>query len=67
MDITQYELIMLALGLVGTVFKFHADYTRLSARVYNIEQDCKEYKEDVKQLLQAVQDIKVLLAKNKVE
>jgi len=67
MDITQYELIMLALALIGTVFKFHADYTRLSARVYNIEQDCKEYKEDVKQLLQAVQDIKVLLAKNKVE
>lgn len=67
MDITQYELIMLALALVGTVFKFHADYTKLSARVYNIEQDCKEYKEDVKQLLQAVQDIKVLLAKNKVE
>lgn len=67
MDITQYELIMLAIALIGTVFKFHADYTRLSARVYNIEQDCKEYKEDVKQLLQAVQDIKVLLAKNKVE
>jgi hypothetical protein len=67
MDITQYELIMLALALIGTVFKFHADYTRLSSRVHNIEQDCKEYKEDVKQLLQAVQDIKVLLAKNKVE
>ena len=67
MDITQYELIMLAIALIGTVFKFHAYYTRLSARVYNIEQDCKEYKEDVKQLLQAVQDIKVLLAKNKVE
>ena len=66
MDITQYELIMLALALVGTVFKFHADYTKLSSRVYNIEQDCKEYKEDVKQLLQAVQDIKLLLAKNKV-
>ena len=67
MDITQYELIMLAIALIGTVFKFHADYTRLSARVYNIEQDCKEYKEAVKQLLQAVQAIKVLLAKNKVE
>ncbi len=67
MDITQYELIMLALGLVGTVFKFHGDYTKLSVRVKNIEHDCREYKEDVKQLLQAVQDIKLLLAKNKVE
>lgn len=67
MDITQYELIMLALALIGTVFKFHGDYTKLSVRVKNIENDCREYKEDVKQLLQAVQDIKVLLAKNKVE
>jgi hypothetical protein len=67
MDITQYELIMLAIGLVGTVFKFHADYTRLSSRVYNIEQDHKEYKEDVKRLLEAVQDIKLLLAKNQLK
>jgi len=67
MNITQYELIMLALGLIGAVFKFHGDYTKLSVRVKNIEHDCREYKEDVKQLLQAVQDIKVLLAKNKVE
>ena len=41
MDITQYELIMLALALVGTVFKFHGDYTKLSVRVKNIEHDCK--------------------------
>ena len=67
MDITQYELLMLAVGLISTVFKFHGDYTKLSVRVKNIEHDCKEYKEDVKQLLQAVQDIKLLLAKNKVE
>lgn len=66
MDITQYELIMLALALVGTVFKFHGDYTKLSVRVKNIEHDCKEYKQDVKQLLEAIQDIKLLLAKNKV-
>jgi len=67
MDITQYELLMLAVGLISTVFKFHGDYTKLSVRVKNIEHDCREYKEDVKQLLQAVQDIKLLLAKNKVE
>ena len=66
MDLTQYELLLLAVGLLGSIFKFHGDYTKLSVRVKNIEHDCREYKEDVKQLLEAIQDIKLLLAKNKV-
>tara|TARA_R100000655_G_scaffold52511_1_gene90323 strand:+ start:754 stop:957 length:204 start_codon:yes stop_codon:yes gene_type:complete len=66
MDITQYELLLLAGGLIGSVFKFHGDYTKLSERVRNMEQDCEQYKEDMKQLLVVVQEIKLLLAKNKV-
>lgn len=47
--------------------KFQADYNRLSSRVHALETDNKEFKDDVKQLLKDIQEIKILLAKNKME
>ena len=47
--------------------KFQNDYSRLSARVHALEADNAEFKADVKQLLKDIQEIKLLLAKNKVE
>ena len=47
--------------------KFHADYNKLSARVDALENDNTEFKEDVKQLLKDIQEIKLLLAKNQMQ
>lgn len=47
--------------------KFQADYNKLSSRVHALEADNKEFKDDVKQLLKDIQEIKILLAKNKME
>ena len=47
--------------------KFQNDYGKLSARVHALETDNAEFKADVKQLLKDIQEIKLLLAKNKVE
>jgi hypothetical protein len=66
MDLTQYEVLMLAGALLGAVFKFHGDYTKLSARVRTIETDNTEFKNDMKILLAELQEIKLLLAKNQV-
>ena len=54
-------------ALVAAWIKFQNDYGKLSARVHALETDNAEFKADVKQLLKDIQEIKLLLAKNKVE
>ena len=54
-------------ALVAGWIKFQNDYSRLSSRVHALEADNAEFKADVKQLLKDIQEIKLLLAKNKVE
>jgi len=66
MDVTQYEFLILAGSLVGGWIKFQADYSKLNARVKLVESDHSEFKADIKQLLNELQEIKVLLAKNRV-
>ena len=67
MDLTQYEILIISISLVGGWLKFQADYNKLSARVKFLENASADWKADVKQLLQDIQEIKLLLAKNKVE
>ena len=66
-ELTQYEILAIAGMLIGGWIKFKADYNRLSARVKFLEDASAEWKADVQQLLQAIQESKLLLAKNKVE
>ena len=61
MDLTQYELLALAIGLLGTAFKFQRDYTVLTARVISL------VKEMLKELCQGMQDIKLLLAEKGIK
>ena len=62
MDITQYELVALAAGLLGTVFKFQRDYTILTARVVALEKQESEVKDLLRNLCEGMQEIKLLLA-----
>jgi outer membrane murein-binding lipoprotein Lpp len=65
--LSHFEFLVVAGSLIGGWIKFQADYNKLSSRVYALEADNREFKDDVKQLLKDIQEIKVLLAKNKVE
>jgi len=65
--LSHFEFLVVAGSLIGGWMKFQADYNKLSSRVHALETDNKEFKADVKQLLKDIQEIKVLLAKNKVE
>lgn len=65
--LSHFEFLVVAGTLVGGWLKFQADYNKLSSRVHTLEADNKEFKDDVKQLLKDIQEIKLLLAKNKVE
>lgn len=65
--LSHFEFLVVAGSLIGGWMKFQADYNRLSSRVHALETDNKEFKDDVKQLLKDIQEIKILLAKNKME
>lgn len=65
-DFTTYQTVILACTLVGAWLKFQADYNKLSARVKFLENNTADFKKDVKQLLEDIQEIKLLLARNKV-
>jgi len=65
--VSLFEFLTVAGALVAGWLKFQNDYSKLSSRVHALETDNKEFKDDVKQLLKDIQEIKLLLAKNKVE
>ena len=65
--LTQFELILIAGSIIGTWIKHSSDYAHLKARVVSLENDNGELKGNIKQLLEDIQEIKLLLAKNKVE
>jgi outer membrane murein-binding lipoprotein Lpp len=66
-NLSHFEFLSVAAALVMGWVKFQNDYARLSSRVHTLEADNAEFKADVKQLLKDIQEIKLLLAKNKVE
>lgn len=66
-NLSHFEFLTVAGALVAGWIKFQNDYGKLSARVHALETDNAEFKADVKQLLKDIQEIKILLAKNKME
>lgn len=66
-NLSHFEFLTVAGALAAGWIKFQNDYGKLSARVHSLETDNAEFKADVKQLLKDIQEIKLLLAKNKVE
>ena len=67
MDLTQYEIFGIIGALVATWVKHKVDYSKLEAKVMVLESDNAEFKKDLKTLIEAVQEIKLLLAKNQVQ
>ena len=66
-EITMYQWFAIIAGFLGTWIKFQIDYTALKSKVEYLEKDSNSFKEDFKSLMEAIQEIKLLLAKNKVE
>jgi hypothetical protein len=66
-NMSHFEFLLVAGSLIGGWIKFQADYNKLSARVAVLEIDNTEFKEDVRQMMKDIQEIKILLAKNQVQ
>ena len=67
MDLTQYEIFAVVAALVATWVKHKVDYSNLKAEVMVLKSDNADFKKDLKTLIEAVQEIKLLLAKNQVQ
>ena len=65
--LSHFEFLVVAGTLIGGWIKFQANYNRLSSRVYALEADNREFKSDFKKLMEDIQEIKLLLAKNQVQ
>jgi len=60
--LTQYELIVLLAGLIGVYIKLNADTLKLKGRVETLEKSDNEVKGMLTSLLEAVNEVKILLA-----
>lgn len=67
MDLTQFELLSITGALIGMWLKFQNDFTTLKSRVKVLEMDNGEFKSKIDTLLNEIQEIKMLLAKNQVQ
>lgn len=77
-DLSAFEVLLVGAALVGAWVKYQVDYskinakfitfeTKVEARISSIEEDGQEAKSDLKHILKDIQEIKLLLAKNKLE
>ena len=67
MDVTTYELLLLAGSIVGVYIKLKMDINEVVLKQKNHEVQTEEIKRDLQRLLDAVQEIKLLLARNRLD
>lgn len=67
MDVTTYELLLLAGSIVGVYIKLKMDINEVVLKQKNHEVQTEEIKRDLQKLLEAVQEIKLLLARNRLD
>lgn len=67
MDISVYQLIMLVAGLVGVYVKLNIDMSKLSLRLDIHEKQTIVLQNSIDKLLKDVQEIKILLARNRID
>ena len=67
MDISVYQLIMLVAGLVGVYVKLNIDMSKLSLRLDIHERQTVVLQNSIDKLIKDVQEIKILLARNRID
>ena len=60
--LTLFEIVTLAVGLIGVYVKLTQELHKLKSRIISLEKTETEVKQMLNELLTAVQEIKILLA-----
>lgn len=67
MDISIYQIIILAAGVVGVYVKLNIDMSKLSLRLDIHEKQTMALQNSIDKLLKDVQEIKILLARKQID
>ncbi len=67
MDISIYQIIILAAGVVGVYVKLNIDMSKLSLRLVIHEKQTMALQNSIDKLLKDVQEIKILLARKQID
>lgn len=67
MDISIYQIIILAAGVVGVYVKLNIDMSKLSLRLDIHERQTIVLQNSIDKLLKDVQEIKILLARKQID
>lgn len=67
MDISIYQVIVLAVGVVGVYVKLNIEISRLSLRLDIHEKQTVVLQNSIDKLLKDVQEIKLLLARKQID
>ena len=62
-EVTLFEIVTMATALVGIYVKMQQEVGKLKARIQVIESERDEFRATLKELLTAVQELKIMLAK----
>lgn len=65
--LTVFELASMAAGLVGVYVKLHGEVTRLKTRLHQVEAANNEIKQTLKELVTITTEIKLALARNRMD
>jgi hypothetical protein len=65
--LSGYEVITLIAGLIGVYFKLNNDVLKLKSRVMVLEKNDTQVQEMLSSLLEAVNEIKLILAENGIK
>lgn len=66
-DVTTYELIILAGSIVGVYIKLKMDINEMVIKQKSHEVQTEEIKKQLKEVLDAVNEIKLLIARNQLD
>ena len=65
--LTLFELVTMAGGLVGVYVKLNSEVAKLKGRMYQLEASNDEVKQTLKELVTITTEIKLALARNRID
>lgn len=67
LTLTDYEIIGLAIGLVGVYIKLHTEVLEIRAAQYTLENNNDKVDKKLEKVVNDLGEIKILLARNKMD
>lgn len=67
MSLTDYEIIGLAIGMVGIYVKLHSEVMTIKTQQYSLENNNEKVDKKLEQVVDDLAEIKLLLARNQMD